>query len=1185
MADRSVTVRLSASVSDYMAKMTAAGRATEDLARKVEVAKGRAAAGYRAIGLAGVAAGGLVVAGFAAAAKAAADFDARMALVRTLAKASPADMARLRSAALTVGQAYGYSADQVADAQAELVKAGISVNDILGGALVGSLTLASAGQTDVAQATEIAAAAMTQFRLSGKDIPHLADLLAAGADKALGSVGDLGYGLSQVGTTAHQFGISVDETVGTLSALAEAGQIGEKGGTELNQMLLKLAAPGKQAAAVMKTVGINAYDAQGNFVGLADFAGQLHDKLGPLTQATRTQYETQIFGSRAIKAANVLYQEGAAGIEEWTQKVNTAGFAELQASGKLDSLTGDWQKFHAALTNALIGTGEEAQGPLRRIVQDATTMVDAWNKLPGPVKDATEALVLAGGAITLAGGAALIAIPKVAELNLALEEMGFSAITARGALATIGKVGLVAGVVYGVGEAVNALDNAVKPAAPDVDRLAGSLQALGQGGDVGGELLKTFGANLANFSVQIDELVNNKGLKNPTSFANKVSPANLVGDLFHAVHLPTGWDQTFSNKEKFQQAEENVGGLDQALSRLAQTSGGLKIAKSAWSQLSAEYVASGGDVKNLAGLFPEFADTIQQQATASGDASAATGNLNSQLKSLAGHTRDANKAAKAYNDTLHAAADPLFAMNQALQDLHAKQKAASDAVAKYGADSKQARQANVDLASSLLDVQANATTLAGAVKSGAVSIDNAKAMLHAFIKEGGLTKSQAHDILGIFDHLIGKSKDLNRQRPQITVTANTSQADAAVGQLVSTLRTATAHGWDFVTHLFSGGSKPPGRASGGGAPEGFFTVGEQGPELAYKSGDQVQIFSNSQSKRMIPGFATGTGGAGNVERRLHAIVSDRGASPADVRRAVLALRALSDQWDATLRHIGNAQQLRQMKTAVGHAQSPSERAQAERQLAQFRRQRDQDAATRRIQAAQDIATNRQTWLFEHMSVTEQIAYLDKAMSKEKRFSDQWLQDAEQRRSLRQQETGSLKANRQQWAFENMTAQQQIAYLDKKIAKEKKYSDQWLADMEQRKSLTESLASSSSTGSTAAPVTFPDPVLSHPDIAGARYNMGGPVLGAGSGTSDSIAARLSDGEYVEPTNVAARYRPELDAMRTGRYVPAQRGGGQLVVNVTVNGVVSSDVNSLGRQLVPVIHRELVKQAATRGPLGL
>jgi hypothetical protein len=56
-----------------------------------------------------------------------------------------------------------------------------------------------------------------------------------------------------------------------------------------------------------------------------------------------------------------------------------------------------------------------------------------------------------------------------------------------------------------------------------------------------------------------------------------------------------------------------------------------------------------------------------------------------------------------------------------------------------------------------------------------------------------------------------------------------------------------------------------GLASGGSAPDGWFSVGEAGPELVHKSASAVQVFSNRQSQAIVastgmraPGFAGGT---------------------------------------------------------------------------------------------------------------------------------------------------------------------------------------------------------------------------------------------------------------------------------------------------------------------------------------
>jgi TP901 family phage tail tape measure protein len=129
-----------------------------------------------------------------------------------------------------------------------LAKAGVSTTDILGGGLTGALSLAAAGNQSVGDAAETAASAMTQFKLSGKDIPHIADLLAAGAGKAQGEVSDLAMALNQTGLVASQTGLSINETTAGLAAFASAGLIGSDAGTSFKTMLLRLTPTSGQGA-------------------------------------------------------------------------------------------------------------------------------------------------------------------------------------------------------------------------------------------------------------------------------------------------------------------------------------------------------------------------------------------------------------------------------------------------------------------------------------------------------------------------------------------------------------------------------------------------------------------------------------------------------------------------------------------------------------------------------------------------------------------------------------------------------------------------------------------------------------------------------------------------------------------------------------------------------------------------
>lgn len=409
---RSAAVRLTMENASYIRGANQAAGVTEQATGRMKRAVAGAAVSTRrdwdVMGKYGrnVAVG--AAAGLGLMVKTTADFASEMALVRTLSHAGSGDMDRLSRAALTMGRNIGYSAKEVAQGEEEMIKAGISVKDILGGGLKGALELAAAGQTDVATATTIAASAMTQFKLQGKDIPHLADLLSAGADKALGSVEDLGLGLEQAGTTANQMGLSVEQTIGTLAAFAQAGLIGERGGTTFKQMLLQLAAPTKQAKQLMDQYGISLYNSNGQIKTMPQLADNLQKSLSGLTPAQRNAALGVIFGSRAIQGANILMADGRTEIAKWIRKVNDQGFAAHQASGKLDSLSGDVKKFKSTLDTTFIQAGSPSQKALRDIVQGADHMVQAFSKLPDEVQQGTVKMIALAGAV----GGVMYAISK-----------------------------------------------------------------------------------------------------------------------------------------------------------------------------------------------------------------------------------------------------------------------------------------------------------------------------------------------------------------------------------------------------------------------------------------------------------------------------------------------------------------------------------------------------------------------------------------------------------------------------------------------------------------------------------------------------------------------------------------------------------------------------------------------------
>lgn len=259
--NRVVKVTLRAQIAEYKKGMREAAQATDAVAD----AGGRVASREQAFkSLAKV--GATVAAGMTLAAvvavKKSAEFEQAMSNVAATGEDATQSFDALREAALEAGASTVFSATESANAIEEMAKAGVSAEDILSGGLTGALDLAAAGGLGVAQAAETAATALQMFGLKGTDMAHVADLLAAGAGKAMGDVSDLSAALAQGGLVAAATGLSIEETTAALAAFASQGLLGSDAGTSLKTMLQRLTPQSAEAAEKFEELGISADDAE-----------------------------------------------------------------------------------------------------------------------------------------------------------------------------------------------------------------------------------------------------------------------------------------------------------------------------------------------------------------------------------------------------------------------------------------------------------------------------------------------------------------------------------------------------------------------------------------------------------------------------------------------------------------------------------------------------------------------------------------------------------------------------------------------------------------------------------------------------------------------------------------------------------------------------------------------------------
>lgn len=608
MADRSISIALEAKVQGFVSGMRTAQQATTDFANRTAAFARDNEQNLDRVGKAGMILGGALLAGVGLAVKSFMEFDSAMSEVQASTHETSANMELLREAAINAGADTSFSAKEAAQGIDELAKAGVSTKDVLNGGLSGALSLAAAGSLGVGEAAEIAASAMTQFKLSGKDIPRLADQLAAGAGKAQGSVQDLGAALNQAGLVASSTGLTIEETTGALAAFASAGLTGSDAGTSFKTMLMSMNPNSKEAAQLMEELGIKAYDAEGSFIGMSEYAGVLQGALKGMGDEQRNATLKTLFGSDAVRAANVLYEQGAEGIAKWEEAVNDAGFAAVTASIKQDNLAGDIEKLGGSFDSVLIKGGSGVAESLRGMVQGAEDLVDALGKIPAPILNAGVGMAgIAGGALLLGGGL-MSALPKIMEFRTSMSDLADASPRAAAGIGKVAKAAGLAAVAMVALQAVSAVftEKDTKSAEDFGQALLKVSKAAGSADTSGLDSLFQTWDKFAGEGPDIRDLAG--AVKEVT---NPHIPAGIQ-DTLDAMFAWTG-----SAKNDLGQVRDTFKGLGDQMGNLAKNGAADAAAKS-FQLLTKEFEANGQGAKEALDVVPGYKDALQGLANQAG---------------------------------------------------------------------------------------------------------------------------------------------------------------------------------------------------------------------------------------------------------------------------------------------------------------------------------------------------------------------------------------------------------------------------------------------------------------------------------------------------------------------------------------------------------------------------------------
>ena len=283
----------------------------------------------------------------------------------------------LENAARECGASTAFSATEAAEALNYLALAGYDA-DKAATALPTVLKLAGAGAMDLAAASNMVTDSMSALGIEATEanLTQFSDQLAQTASKANTSVAQLGEAILTVGGTAKGLAGGTTELNTALGILADNGLKGAEGGTHLRNIILSLQNPTDKAAASLKSLGVDVYDAQGNMRGLNDVFKDLQGAMDGMDNASKDTILSTLFNKTDLTAANAMLANCTDRFDELSASIeNSAGACENMYAIQLDNLNGDIDILKSGLSDLGISIYQDLNGPLREMTQLATSMV------------------------------------------------------------------------------------------------------------------------------------------------------------------------------------------------------------------------------------------------------------------------------------------------------------------------------------------------------------------------------------------------------------------------------------------------------------------------------------------------------------------------------------------------------------------------------------------------------------------------------------------------------------------------------------------------------------------------------------------------------------------------------------------------------------------------------------------
>lgn len=328
------------------------------------------------------------------------DFERSLVDIRRV-MGDDADMSFVKKSMISDAKEYGYALKEVGEVYTQIGQQGFNEQEAASLART-ALMAANVEEsfTSAAEAQKLMTGAILNYNMAASDSERLLDRLNEVSNNYATDSNKLLQGINRVGASAKNAGVDIDELIGYLTVLNQAGFSGSVAGNAVKSFI-SFSTRDIAIDKLEKYVG-TIKKATGEMMPFNEILSKINETWATRTDAERHEITQAIARGDQASRFIALMNNYSKVMEVAAVSENSFGSAQRENALAMTTLEKQSQQLKAAWDELVISIGDAGLlSILKSIVREQKLLVDGFNSIPGPVRNVLTVILSAGAAIAV----------------------------------------------------------------------------------------------------------------------------------------------------------------------------------------------------------------------------------------------------------------------------------------------------------------------------------------------------------------------------------------------------------------------------------------------------------------------------------------------------------------------------------------------------------------------------------------------------------------------------------------------------------------------------------------------------------------------------------------------------------------------------------------------------------------